>query len=204
MYRYILILFVSLSLIVFSGCDEQAPVESLDSNNAQTLSKAPESSGVVIRVEGFEDYIAFREGDLVLLIGRRGSWGCDDVVQEFDLQYITSPSNEDGARIIAKLFAKDAFVQIFSSPPAPICEIIATTPIAEGSVKASYNDNDVYAWTYDNKNANSYKFSVNGKVDGSDGKSYNLNASLRGVWDGNDDSTLKENVKIQLTAKGKK
>ncbi len=199
MYRLALSFFAAFVLVLVSGCNEQTPTAN-SIQSEQSLLKPPASSGVVVRVEGFGDYLVWRDGDLVIVIGENPNWSCDNVVQEFDLQYITSPSNEDGARIIAKLVAKDAFVQVFESlVPSPICDILSSPVVASGNVKVQYNDNDVYGSVV--HNANSYKFSANGKVTGSDGKAYNLNAFLNGSYNAKNDQ---EKRKIQLTPTGKK
>ncbi len=212
MYRFILILFVSFSLFVLSGCNESAPTDTLE-HNSSTLLKNNGANGAQffeyqgIIYEGWTD----KKNDLVIVVGIDNIYelvcgsGSDFSTWNFKDKNLPNAIEGESPRVISKASGDDIAVAVWNGwtgdsfpPQSQWCDFFAADPIATGNVKVDYNDNDAKAYDRSGNNHNTYKFKVKGNVTDSEGNVMTIDAFYHANWDGDDNTTLKDITKIQL------
>ena len=159
-------------------------------------SNGPENpgGGIVFRDEQIllfeiEDY----EKELTALInGDIVEW-CEtweEPLVYFDVQFISSPSNED--RILQNFHGNDVHTEVWDflidwevETVEELCEqFFGKEPIAEGFTHVRGTDNDLIVWSYDNKNSNAFGLVSQGQLIGPEGEKVHFNGVFRITWDG--------------------
>ena len=117
----------------------------------------------------------------------------------FNYTDIYLPQN-DHRRVQQRVRSNSVAALVYQSDTNPtladVLDILQSgTLVASGNVNYRNNNNDLHAYSQDNKNHNSYGYSVNGTLIGGD-TTYNLNFIYHAVWDG---ISVKQVLKIQLT-----
>lgn len=207
-----LLAFVGLIII---GCSDKSitPIETTGINdNPVVLQKETGPGAWIIRHDeemawGFYD----NETGLMLLLGVNDfDIFCNNPVGGADIISIKDiylPNADPNLRRLIALQKGTDFTAIVwqtDSWPSDFCGFInSESPLATGTAKVIYTDNDFYAWAQDNPNSNSFSYKANGTLVGQDGKVYKLNLVDHVIWDGDDYSKYKEVLKLQLTPTGK-
>lgn len=205
MKRVTILWAILLMALLVIGCnDQQAPV-SMSKNTPvlpSNLAKGPPASSgpIVIRSQTlFAVFFIDSDKGISASIGADPVEFCNGIVN-FDiveLQEISVP--EDANRLIDLIKGSNVTASVW--PFATFdCDLFATTtPLATGTVKLVNTDNDLLVFLNpDNRNANAFGFTAQGKLTRPDGSQANFNGVSKCVWDGNDINSLKCVDKINL------
>lgn len=186
--RVVLIITV-LVLLVLS-------VQSVSAN----FTNGPQNPGGAIVFRGEDIYLlstedfrsgltAIHNGDIVEYCS-----GNEEPAVFMEFQNIYSPSDQD--RILEIVHGEDVPTTVWPFAvdwESDFCDLFLThDPIAIGTARLRLTDNDVFVWTYDNKNSNAWGWTSQGKLElyGSDGEFVHFNSVYRVVWDGIDGEKL--------------
>jgi hypothetical protein len=138
----------------------------------------PPEAGIVTRGE---DWAVFLQCDpdtsLCAIYGASAEDYCTGDISEYDIvefQEITLPQHEVALRILLRLNGEDVQATVYPADDFGC----AGTPVAKGTVRLSYSDNDVYGVF---NNANVWGMDANGKVYGPDGTRMHLNGKFQYV-----------------------
>ena len=173
-------------------------------------SNGPESpgGGIVFREEDiFLFEIVDLEKELTALInGDIVEW-CEtweEPLVFFDVQYLSSPSNEN--RIFQISQADDVPTQVWDfiidwevETVEELCaQFLGKEPIAQGFTHVRTTDNDLIVWLYPNNNANAFGWVSQGQLYSPEGEKVHFNGVFRVTWDGEDGERGNAVSKINL------
>jgi hypothetical protein len=206
-----LLLMASLAIVLVGCSDNSAPLvpsTNVADNHTTALMKSPGSGATILRGEtglalDFYDpdaglVLVLGVNDLAALCNGQGGWL--DVV-EFKRIFLPD-ADPTLKRMLLQMKDEDMGAIVWAS--SGFVSPCLSEPIAVGTVHFVRTDNDFYANSQDNNNSNAYGITANGTLVGPDGQVYKLNFVFRGVWDGEDNASRKEVLKIQLTPTGRK
>ena len=123
----------------------------------------------------------------------------------FDVQYLSSPSNEN--RIFQIFQADDVHTEVWDflidwevETVEELCaQFNGKEPIAEGLTKVRGTDNDLIVFLYPNNNANAFGWVSQGQLYSPEGEKIHFNGVFRVTWDGEDGERGNVVSKINLT-----
>ena len=163
-------------------------------------SNPPATSGpIVIR---FDDAFAMFDVDtnagISSILGADPNEFCIGIIDFDTVSFMDVDVPEDANRISEKL---SGHVRASVWPFTVFdCNLFLTVPpLATGMAKVKGTDNDLVVFLNpDNVNANAFGYNAHGKLFDQSGSAKQFSLVFRGVWDGNDPSTLKVLTMIHL------
>ena len=203
-----LLLLAGFAVLLLGCSDSSEPViPPTDTQAGQpSLMKSTESGAMILKFE-VATYFLFYDAEEGLVL----SLGINDLAEVcgggtpfdvFDYKELYLPGTDPNLRrLVRQMKGEDvgAIVWATETWPVALCTI---DPLAVGTADVIRTDNDLYANTQDNPNADAFGYKAHGSLLGPEGQTYRLNLVYRAIWDGVDLSSLKQIVKIQLTPTG--
>lgn len=174
--------------------------------NIQALADPPDQSGPnVTRFDGgLFDFRSDEKSGLTAALGGDPREACnfDFDFDEVSYKDIDVPSADE--RIVGQF---SGYVRAFvweGLLPDPFdffanCEFFfAADPLATGMVKINGTDNDIFVFEYENTNRNAFGWNAHGTLYDYMGDGHVFHLTFRANWDGNDEESFSEKVKISL------
>ena len=207
---FVLLAFVA---VTFLGCSDQSqsPIAPNANDNTVTSLMKPGSGAFIIKHDEEIWWWFINDTGLMIILGINDVAEFCDGTGGIDLMSIRDiylPNADPNLRrLVAHQHGNNYTARAWQvdAPPAyeDLCDFLNNqTPLAIGTAKLIYNDNDYYAWLQDNNNVNAFGYKANGTLTGVDLKVYKLNLLYKIVWDP-DGTKFNENFKLQLTPTGK-
>ena len=133
---------------------------------------------------------------LKYLVKIKSSWFREHITETYHSKVIRL---EDANRIMQLIQGTDVRTSVWPFTTFDCSLFQNTPPLAEGFVDLVNTDNDLLVFLNPNNvNHNAFGFTAHGQLNGPNGEQMQFGGVFRSVWDGNDPSTLREVIRINL------
>ncbi|MDU8885019.1 hypothetical protein RXV94_02525 [Yeosuana sp. MJ-SS3] len=181
-----------LAIIMFACANEGLESEDIIlEQNKEELSKgianAPSESGIyIIRSNFGTGYVVldFKTG-LSATLGLDIEAACNGNPDWYEIEPVQFINTPNGRTLLIQ--QGDVYCVVLDGLPDANyngCDFFLNAPVlAHGNAQLIYHDND--AWIADSNNKNTWSVKVNGRIEGTDGRTKSLSAGFQFLWDKN-------------------
>ena len=153
---------------------------------APALSDPPAQSGPRVLRYNFDTAFVFSDFDsgLFVAFGVNMADYCNDVFEFEEFTFMDVLVDEDSNRLLGPGYG-EVYTAVWGFPENDCARFTTELPLAEGMITLRLNDNDVYAWEFNERsNKNSYSFRANGPMWSPTDQSMRLHFVSHAVWGG--------------------
>ncbi|MCL7979804.1 MAG: hypothetical protein M8865_07860 [marine benthic group bacterium] len=203
--RRVLTFLTAIALIAATGCDRQ-PVEPVPEAGGDAVTfnfnNNPDGGSLnIYRTERDAFFVLF-DPESTLAAVLSSTPDCGGFLEPADMQRVVKDPYDVVNSQVRELMIADP-INIFIVDLATGGGCFGYGLVATGAGKLVSNDNDLYAFFRENRNANAFGFGAHGKVVDTSGRKWHFNGHNRFVWDGQDFATLKATEQFNLRPTGK-
>lgn len=196
-----MLILAMASLVSIAGCAESPSEPAVV--DAPSFGLAENSGGASIaRYDRIYFLIAY-DAEKQLLVAHSAGNGlpsCGIPITEAQLGSVQDVISPEDALLVNTLMQADpAFIWVWSTPVANFAAVRCTPPLGKGVGRLVSTDNDFYADVVDHTRVNSFGYTAQGTLVGSEGQAIQYSGVFRTVWQSGGLGEIRNIARITLS-----